>query len=60
MKYPFVCECGNKEEISMPIKEYKPDGHYCSICGKEMTREIESLVCACSVDRTGDFYRAVN
>lgn len=60
MKYPFICECGNKEEINMPITEYKSDGHYCSICGKEMTREIESLVCACAIDTTNSFYRRTN
>lgn len=60
MKYPFVCECGNKEEVSMPITQYTPDGHMCSVCGEEMTREIESLVCACAIDTTNSFYRRTN
>ena len=34
MKYPFICECGNKEEVSMPITQYTPDGHMCSVCGR--------------------------
>lgn len=60
MYYPFICECGNKEEISMPMSEYKSSGHVCSVCGKEMTREVKSLVCSLSIDRTGDFYRSCN
>lgn len=60
MNYPFECrKCGYNEIISMPIKEYKSEGHYCPICGEEMTREIESLVCS-SVDYTNSFYRRNN
>lgn len=44
----------------MPIKEYHADNHFCPICGEEMDREISSLVCGMSVDRTGDFFRKVN
>ena len=61
MNYPFECrKCGHKEIISMPIKEYHADNHLCPICGEEMDREISSLVCCMSVDRTGDFFRKVN
>lgn len=60
MNYPFECKCGHKEIVSMPIKEYRADGHYCPICHEEMKREVGSLVCGLSVDTTGDFYRKVN
>ena len=60
MNYPFECEFGHKEIISMPIKEYHADNHFCSICGEEMVREVKSLVCSCSLDKTGDFYRKIN
>lgn len=60
MNYPFECKCGYTEIISMPIKEYKSEGHYCPICGKEMTREVKSLVCGLSVDKTSSFYRKCN
>ena len=60
MNYPFECKCGNKKIISMPITEYHSDGHICSVCGAEMYREVSSLVCSMSVDKTGDFYRSVN
>lgn len=61
MNYPFECiKCGHKEIISMPIKEYRSDNHFCPICGKEMEREINSLVCGLSIDKTGDFYRSIN
>ena len=60
MNYPFECKCGHKEVISMPIKEYHADNHFCHICGEEMVREISSLVCGMSVDKTGDFFRKVN
>lgn len=60
MRYPFECECGHKEIIEMPITLYRADGHYCSVCGKEMTREVSSLVCGMSIDKTGDFFRKIN
>ena len=61
MNYPFECsKCGHSEIISMPIKEYKSEGHYCPICGEEMTREIKSMVCQCSIDTTNSFYRRTN
>ena len=61
MYYPFECKkCDYHEEISMPMAEYTASGHVCPNCGEEMTREIKSLVCGCSVDKTGDFYRAIN
>lgn len=61
MNYPFECpKCKHKENISMPIKEYKSEGHICPVCGEEMVREVESLVCSMSIDRTGDFYRKIN
>lgn len=60
MNYPFECKCGHKEVISMPIKEYHADDHMCPVCGKEMVREVSSLVCGMSVDKTGNFFRKVN
>lgn len=60
MNYPFECKCGHKEIIPMPIKEYRPNNHFCPVCGEEMEREISSLVCGCSIDKTGDFYRKIN
>lgn len=61
MQYPFVCpKCGHEEKIDMPMKDYVGTGHMCKECGTEMVREVKSLVCGCSVDKTGDFYRAVN
>lgn len=44
----------------MPIKEMTNDGHICDECGTELKREISSMVCSCSIDKTGDFYRKVN
>ena len=44
----------------MPITEYISTGHMCSECKTEMIREVESLVCGLSVDKTGDFYRKCN
>ena len=44
----------------MPIKDYHADNHFCPSCGEEMVREVSSLVCGMSVDKTGDFYRSVN
>lgn len=60
MNYPFECKCGHTEIISMPIKEYTSEGHLCPICGEEMTREIKSMVCQCSIDTTNSFYRRNN
>lgn len=60
MNYPFECKCGHTEIISMPIKEYTSEGHHCPICGEEMTREIKSMVCQCSIDTTNSFYRRNN
>lgn len=58
MNYPFVCpHCDNTETISMKMSEYTSSGHYCSVCGEEMIREVSSLVCGCSIDKTGDFYK---
>lgn len=60
MNYPFECpKCGLKKIISMPMSEYESSGHYCD-CGEEMVREVKSLICGCSIDRTGDFFRAMN
>ena len=59
MNYPFECEFGHKEIISMPIKEYHADNHFCSICGEEMVIEVGSLVCS-SIDHTNSFYRRNN
>ena len=34
MNYKFICpKCGKQVTVSMPITEYKPDGHYCE-CGR--------------------------
>ena len=60
MNYPFECKCGHHEIISMPIKEYHSDNHFCPECGEEMVREVKSLVCGMSIDRSGDFYRKIN
>ena len=60
MQYPFECKCGHSEIIDMPIKEYTSSGHFCPICGEEMTREVKSLVCGLSVDKTSTFYRRCN
>lgn len=62
MNYPFFfCpKCGYKEVISMPITEYVAYGHMCKECNTEMTREVESLVCGMSVDKTDTFFRRVN
>ena len=61
MLYHFVCpSCGHEEKIDMPMRDYVASGHMCSECNTEMVREVKSLVCACSFDKTGDFYRAVN
>ena len=61
MNYDFECpSCKHKEVISMPIKDYTSSGHYCPSCNTEMQREVSSLICLGSVDKTGDFYRKVN
>lgn len=66
MYYPFICineKCKNYNhivKIDMPMKDYVGTGHMCKECGTEMVREVKSLVCGCSVDKTGDFYRSVN
>lgn len=60
MNYPFECKCGHKEEINMPMVEYHADNHFCPICGEEMTREVKSLICGMSIDKTGSFYRSQN
>lgn len=61
MNYPFCCpKCGHNEIISMSMKDYHSDNHFCPSCGKEMIREVKSLICQCSIDNTGTFYRKVN
>ena len=61
MNYPFECpKCNYSEIISMPIKEYTSSGHMCKNCGTEMTREVKSLICQCSIDTTNSFYRKCN
>ena len=60
LQIPFECEkCKHKEIISMSITEYSSSNHFCPSCGEEIVREVKSLVCAMSVDRTGDFYQKV-
>lgn len=39
----------------MYTKEYVATGHKCPKCGKEMVREISSLVCGVGIDKTGGF-----
>ena len=60
MNYPFECKCGHSEIISMPIKEATNFGHMCDECGTELKREISSMICAASIDKTGSFYRSIN
>ena len=61
MIYPFECpNCKHLEHISMPITLYSSTGHICPKCGTEMVREVKSLVCSCSVDKTNTFYRKIN
>lgn len=58
MNYSFICpSCNNKENISMPMSLYTASGHNCPKCGTEMVREVSSLVCGMSIDKTGDFCR---
>ena len=60
MNYPFECsKCGYEEKIDMQMRDYVATGHMCKECNTEMVREVKSLVCAMSVDRTGDFYQKV-
>lgn len=60
MNYPFECpKCGLKRKISMPMSQYTSEGHYCE-CGTEMVREVKSLICGMSIDKTNSFYRAQN
>lgn len=43
MNYKFICpKCGKQVVVSMPITEYKPDGHYCE-CGEELKRDINDF-----------------
>lgn len=61
MKYAFVCpNCDNKELIDMKICEYSALGHKCSECNNELVREISSLVCSTSIDKTNSFFRRNN
>ena len=61
MNYPFECpNCNRSEIISMPIKEYHSDNHFCPSCNTEMVREVSSLVCGCSIDHTNSFFRKIN
>lgn len=58
MNYPFVCpHCNNTETISMKMSEYTSQGHLCKQCNTEMIREVSSLVCSCSIDKTGGFFK---
>lgn len=60
MNYLFECpKCGTSKNIEMSMKDYHSDGHMCE-CGAEMEREVKSLICQCSIDKTGSFYREVN
>ena len=61
MNYPFECpKCNEKETISMPITQYTSEGHMCKSCGTEMVREVKSLVCGLSIDKTSSFFRKCN
>ena len=56
MNYPFYCpNCGYEEKIDMSMKNYVATGHMCGECNTEMVREVKSLVCSMSIDKTGDF-----
>ena len=58
MNYPFECrKCGRKETITMPITKYHSDGHICPVCDAEMVREVKSLVCSMSIDKTNSFLK---
>ena len=43
MYYKFGCECGNIQDISIPMSEYdnEKDKQTCKKCGKIMKRIIE-------------------
>lgn len=43
MYYKFRCECGNVQDISIPMSEYdnEKDKQTCKKCGKIMKRIIE-------------------
>ena len=61
MQYPFYCpNCGHEEKIDMPMRDYVATGHMCSECNTEMEREVKSLICGASIDRSGGFYRSIN
>lgn len=61
MKYDFVCpKCENKELIEMKISEYSALGHKCSKCNTELVREVSSLICTTSIDKTNTFFRRTN
>lgn len=41
MDYKFQCpKCNVEKIISMSMKDYHSDGHYCPTCGSEMERKI--------------------
>lgn len=43
MLYKFICpKCNKKVEISMPISEYKAEGHFCD-CGSELHRDVNDF-----------------
>lgn len=44
MEYKFICpECNKQVVVSMPITEYKPNGHYCD-CGVELKRDVKDFL----------------
>lgn len=43
MDYKFICpNCGKEKVVTMPISEYKADGHYCD-CGTELKRDVKDF-----------------
>lgn len=43
MIYKFICpSCGRKEELDIPITEYRSDGHMCE-CGAELVRDPDDF-----------------
>lgn len=43
MVYKFICpNCNKSKEITIPISEYTPNGHYCE-CGTELKRDVSDF-----------------
>ena len=60
MDYHFICpNCKKREIISMSMKEYTPDNHFCSDCNTELKRDMSNYG-AISIDKTGTFCNKVS